>query len=30
METAVWDVKDPEEALSVLKITLENLKNANS
>lgn len=30
METAVWDVQDPEEALTVLKITLENLKNTNS
>ena len=30
METAVWDVQDPEEALTVLKITLEQLTNANS
>lgn len=30
METAVWDVKNPEEALAILKLTLENLKNANS
>ncbi|MBO5891318.1 MAG: DUF1893 domain-containing protein [Oscillospiraceae bacterium] len=31
METAVWDLIDPEEALPVLKVTLENLaKNAGS
>lgn len=30
METAVWDITDPEEAFTVLKITLENLKSAGS
>ena len=30
METAVWDLDDPEEALAVLKITLQNMQNAGS
>jgi len=30
METAVWELNDPKEALPVLKATLENLKNAGS
>lgn len=30
MEAAVWKLNDPEEALAVLKITLQNMQNAGS
>ena len=30
METAVWELDDPEEALAVLKTTLQNMQNAGS
>ena len=30
METAVWKLDDPEEALAVLKVTLQNMQNAGS
>ena len=30
METAVWELDDPEEALAVLKTTLKNMQNAGS
>ena len=30
METAVWELDDPEEALAVLKITLQNMQTAGS
>ncbi len=30
METAVWELDDPEEALAVLKTTLQNMQTAGS
>lgn len=30
METAVWELDDPQEALAVLKITLQNMQTAGS